>query len=57
MDDDELWALYSALHATCESITTSDEGTQLIMDLQEEALELVTSLVQQRPGLPPVPAS
>jgi hypothetical protein len=44
LDADELWAVHTALSATVECITSSDADVQLIMDLQEEAQELVASL-------------
>lgn len=51
MDEDALWAVFTALSATCEMVAPDDEAVHLVMDLQEEALELVRDIVdgsQQR---------
>jgi hypothetical protein len=48
LDDDELWAVHTALSATVECITSSDADVQLIMDLQEEAQALVASVLPVR---------
>jgi hypothetical protein len=43
MDDDELWAVYEALHASVHMIATDTESTLLVMRLQEEALDIAES--------------
>lgn len=45
MDEDELWAVHTALSATVEAICSSDAHVQLVMDLQEDALELMRDVV------------
>ncbi len=56
LDEDELWAVHTALSATVECITSSDADVQLIMDLQEEAQELVASVLEDDASSPALQA-
>lgn len=40
--------MFTELSATCEFVTRTDDDTQLVMDLQDEALELVADVVARR---------
>jgi hypothetical protein len=45
LPDDVVFLVHRALHETVTGITTSDAEVQAQMDLQEEALDALTSLL------------
>ena len=47
LDEDELWAVHTALAATCELIAANDADVQLVMDLQDDARALVAEVLAQ----------
>ena len=44
MDDDELWAVYQAMHFTAHIPSLDAETQDLLEDMQDEALDLLTEL-------------
>lgn len=48
MDDDELWAVYTALEAMVNYGGIDFETNNLIMDMEEEALSLLRDIVEAR---------
>jgi hypothetical protein len=57
MDEDEAWAVYSALHASVHLPTTYPDLMILVLTLQEEALDLMEDIVTRPPSRPARPAS
>lgn len=45
MDEDEAWAVYSALHATVHLETTDPDDMIFVLTLQEEALGVMEDVV------------
>lgn len=50
MDEDEVWAVYEALHASVHMVATDQDSTMLVMDMQEETLALLEDITSHASG-------
>lgn len=50
VSEDELYFVYQALDATVNALSIDEETSNLVMTMQEEALELVRDLLAVPPG-------